>query len=96
MRVLLGRGDGDEPNSRPSHSKIVLVPLYSTYISDLDRDNVAFGIVLEGDGIEFLKYCADLPTYAGERPMTQDEGAVQDAAKAVLGCRIAINSYVEN
>ena len=54
------------------------------YVSDFDRDNVAFGIVLEGDGSEFLKYCADLPTYAGERPTTQEDGAVQDAAKAVF------------
>ena len=55
-----------------------------SYISDLDRDYVAFGVVLEGDGTEFLNYCAELPTYAGERPTTQDDGAVEDAAKAVF------------
>ena len=73
------------------HRKLDVQPVFGittrsdagSYISDLDRDYVAFGVVLEGS--DFLSYCANLPTYSGERPMTmQDESPVQDAAKAVF------------
>ena len=53
-----------------------------TYVSDFDRDNLAFGVVLEG--MDFLEYCSELPTYSVERPSQDEESLVQDAAKAVF------------
>jgi len=53
-----------------------------TYVSDFDLDNVAFGVVLEG--MDFLEYCSELPTYSVERPQQDEESLVQDAAKAVF------------
>lgn len=71
------------------HRKLDVTPTFgittrsdsSTYVSDFDREYVAFGIVLEG--MDFLRYVQELPTYQIERPM-QDDNVVQDAAKTVF------------
>lgn len=47
-----------------------------SYVSDFDRDYVAFGKVLEG--MDFLNYCQELPTYSVERAV-QDDNPVKDA-----------------
>jgi len=72
------------------HRKLDVQPVFGittrsdsgSYVSDFDRDYVAFGILLDGD--DFLKYVADLPTYSNERAAQDKDNAVQDATTAIF------------
>jgi hypothetical protein len=72
------------------HKKLDAAPIFGitsrsdsgSYVSDFDRDNVAFGVVL--DGMEFVDFCAELPTYSTSRPLPEDDSVIQDAAKVVF------------